>query len=382
MFNDLNFINQLDPDENHFQECYDSLIDPICNYIPIADYIVRTRNYGSNLNILNYNIRSFSANFDSFISIFDNFDSTPDILILTETWFNENSIKDIPYFNCHHTIRTSRRSGGVSVYVKDNINSRKIEQLSFCANSIEVCTVEVSSNSNIIYFISVYRPHSYFFDDFLNTLDRLLKNDLIKNRHVIVLGDFNINHLDCSNRTNSFTNCMQSFYFIPLITKPTRFSLTDTNSSSLLDQIWTNRPILSYDCGILNFDLTDHLPTFYHIPFDLNSQRNETKIKITFRIKNDFTNINFSQALMNQNWDFLDGLDINQSIKSFIDQLNLLYDKNFPIKTKYVSIKKSLSPWINDDISRLIKYRSNYYSLMQRNLVSQDENKVVKNKVN
>ena len=382
MFDPERFSDQLDPDIHHFQHCYDPLVNLICDYTSISDFNNIIRNSESNLNIVNYNIRSFSANSDSFISIFDHFDSTPDILVLTETWFKEDSLKELPHFNSFHTIRTTRRSGGVSCYVKDHLNSRQIQPLSFCREHLEICTVEVSSQRDIIYIISVYKPHCNFFDEFISELNLILKDSLLRKKKIIILGDFNINQLDPGYQTMSLNNCLQSYYFIPLISKPTRFSQIESHSASLLDQIWINKPSLSYECGILNFDLTDHLPTYCNVPFDTNNNSSTSLTKVTFRLINSVNHNNFTHALSNQNWSFLDRLDVDKAFISFINTLNSLYKQHFPIKTKYVTIKKILNPWINERISKLIKYKSYYYSLMKINIISREENKIFRNKVN
>ena len=69
---------------------------------------------------------------------------------------------------------------------------------------------------------------------------------------------------------------MQTFYFIPIILKPTRFR--DGHQPSLLDQIWTNKPPSEYECGIVLFDQTDHLPTFFALPI-ITSHKNPKQIK-------------------------------------------------------------------------------------------------------
>ena len=242
--------NLLDPDINHFDNFSDLSNVSMCNYISMSDFNRKIQNYNNGITIINFNIRSFSANFDGFISCFKNFDSIPDIMVLTETWFKENSLKEVNYFKDYHTVRSSHRSGGVSIYVKDNLNSKKMENLSFCTPFIEICTVEITTNLGIFYCVAVYRPHSDQFDDFINSINAVLEDNLIRNKHVVFLGDLNIDLLNSCDRTSSFVNCMRSFYMIPLISRPTRFSQFDSNTSTLLDQIWTNKPLSSYDCGI------------------------------------------------------------------------------------------------------------------------------------
>ena len=207
-------------------------------------------------------------------------------------------------------------------------------------------------------------------------------DNLVRNKHVIVIGDLNIDLLNSCDRTRSFVNCMQSFYMIPLISRPTRFSHTDSNTSTLLDQIWTNKPLFSYDSGIVSLDLTDHFPTFYHMPLDFTLNAKNSKIKISFRLKNEENHENFAQILTSFDWDFLDGLELNESVIYFINQLDILYQENFPLKTKYITNKKNLNPWITNDISKLIRYKSQYFNLMKMNLITREENRFFRNKVN
>ena len=62
----------LDPDNNHFDQIYNFPNISQCNYIPISDYNRKLQNSQSDLSILNFNIRSFNANFDIFMSYFQN----------------------------------------------------------------------------------------------------------------------------------------------------------------------------------------------------------------------------------------------------------------------------------------------------------------------
>ena len=87
---------------------------------------------------------------------------------------------------------------------------------------------------------------------------------------VAVAGDFNINlNLPYDSDVLELSSKLHSKYFIPVITKPTRFPPGNlTSPPSTLDQIWTNYLNLS-KYGILDFDVTDHLPTFciFDFPF-------------------------------------------------------------------------------------------------------------------
>ena len=107
-FNHENLSLSLDPDENHYHECYDIDSTEINHYLSTSDFKSRFCLKNEGLTLVNYNIRSFKHNFSNFISIFDTYESTPEILVFTETWFSSESILEIPNFFDYHTVRESR----------------------------------------------------------------------------------------------------------------------------------------------------------------------------------------------------------------------------------------------------------------------------------
>ena len=54
----------------------------------------------------------------------------------------------------------------------------------------------------------------------------------------------------------------------------------------------------------------------------------------------------------------------------------------FPIKTKILSVKHSVNPWITSDLAKLVKTKSDYFYLYKSKLISKEENNNFKNKVN
>ena len=112
----------------------------------------------NDLSIMNYNISSFSRNFDNFFSAF-NYSEMPSILVLTETWFSPGQTSEIPGYHGYHTVREGR-SGGVSIFVKNYIESRHLPEFSYASITIEICSIEIKINKQVFVIIGIYRPHS------------------------------------------------------------------------------------------------------------------------------------------------------------------------------------------------------------------------------
>ena len=108
-----------------------------------------------------------------------------------------------------------------------------------------------------------------------------------ENKHVFIFGDFNINFLPSSENNNSvnFMQLMYSYGFSSIINKPTRIN---TNSSTQIDNIFSNVYNSKSIGGILCSEVSDHLPIFltcecklrYPKSFDEFEYRKETKHNI------------------------------------------------------------------------------------------------------
>ena len=84
------------------------------------------------------------------------------------------------------------------------------------------------------------------------------------------------------------------------------------------------------------------------------------------------------EMLSLKEWSFPDCGGIPEQVSCFVD-VNEVYKKSFPIKTKYVSLKRLSNPWISSAIMKSIKTKSYYFKLNKLGLLSDDFNKRYKN---
>ena len=92
--------------------------------------------------VFNQNIRSFNQNFDS-LSIFSSeIERNIEIILLTETWFTKDSC--IEGYRGYHSYISDKIVGGVSVYVRKNIQSLCLNEFTACTEVYESCVIEVS----------------------------------------------------------------------------------------------------------------------------------------------------------------------------------------------------------------------------------------------
>lgn len=371
-----NLLSEIDPDVNYFDDLVNNSGSET-KYISNNDFGNLIKNTDL-LSILSYNIRSFHANSDYFTASFLNSQKVPSIIVLTETWFSLDSVINLPGYNSYHTVRDGR-GGGVSVFIDKKFTSKKIPSFSYSSCSIEVCTVSIFCKKEEMYIIGIYRPHSDSIENFTISLNNIL--DELGNKYSVIAGDFNKDILQSNTKIASFSNNMQSYHFLPIISKPTRFHPNDLVLPSLLDHIWINR-VKSYDSYIITADFTDHLPVFVLVQNFLSSSAdNSVGKKITFRQINDVNKQKFENLIMNFRWDSMKNSDLNLCVEIFLTKLNFFYCSAFPLKTKTISTNRSLNPWITPYITKLIKAKSTYFKLMTLGIITKAENNYFKNQV-
>ena len=90
-------------------------------------------------------------------------------------------MKDIEGYASFHSVRSGRRSGGVSVYVKKSFNSQIISQFTYVNETIEICSVKIEFSKFKLFTIAIYRPHSGSKEEFVSTLESILNSPFLRN---------------------------------------------------------------------------------------------------------------------------------------------------------------------------------------------------------
>ena len=193
------------------------------------------------------------------------------------------------------------------------------------------------------------------------------------------MGDLNINLILDSAPIRYFTNIMQSHHFIPSINRPTRF-YSNLHNPSLIDQIWFNT-LDNFSSGVIVSDITDHCPCYLKVASFNSEIVDSEKIVVKFRLHNESNISRFRQSLVDFNWNLMVVDDPGLETKLFIEKINYFYRTCFPLKTKHVR-KRYKNPWFNSKIFQLIDAKSKYFNLYRMGLVSFEDHKSFRNRVN
>ena len=142
--------------------------------------------------VVHYNIQSISNKVDLIGSELRNFN----IICLTETWLSHSTSDDslkIDEFKLYRSDQQADNYGGVCVYIKENVHSRRRTDLEIL--NIECIWVEVNIHHRIFILGTFYRPPnssvqtlSYIEDSVSLAFDSNIKD-------VFITGDFNLDTL-------------------------------------------------------------------------------------------------------------------------------------------------------------------------------------------
>ena len=128
--------------------------------------------------------------------------------------------------------------------------------------------------------------------------------------------------------TRNFVNCLYDISLIPLITRTTRFG---KSSSTLIDNIFTNKYNQNAISGILITDRSDHLPIFHIFKSEITSK----SPKFLTSSSRPLTELGLDAlraALNNTDWSFVDDCtNVNNAYTLFLERFNNLLNYNLPV---------------------------------------------------
>ena len=372
--NDLNII---DPDSNHFEANIDFQSHTMDTFLCKQDIDP------SSLKIIHHNARSLmtEGRLDEYHSIFQTLKNPFDILVFTETWLTPDKVElcNFDQFQSIHLLRPINedldfklRGGGVSIFIKNNLQFTHRQDLTVMETYIECSFIEMKFNNDKYLIGGIYRVPNTGIDKFIEKLNKIIEP--LKSSHkLILLGDYNINLLKDDKHKNDFELSLQSNYLIPTILSATRVEIKIKNnqevlSATLIDNILINYD-MKYQSGIIETSITDHYSIYIIIP-EIKKIINESN-KVQYRLNNYKCQRKFNFYL--NHYEITQVLD-NQIAESAYEQFYKIfqdsYNKSFPIKTKTVTLKDLQKPWVTETHLSQINKRDNLKKLFKKKKIN------------
>lgn len=216
-----------------------------------------------NLIIVQQNIRSLRANFDTFIAELETWTRYPDVIILTEVWINseESYLYSLSNYKSIFNCNDNYRAGGVVIYIKNDITINSHDIYTF--NSADCISVTLKSNKLNVCIIAIYRHYQKSIQAFIDELQGFImkSNNFTNERNVIMLGDLNINLLENSLAVENYKTLLACCGLESIINIPTRVTV---KSQTCIDHVFAkinNKQIITYGARVIDARITDHSMT-------------------------------------------------------------------------------------------------------------------------
>jgi len=328
------------------------------SYFNSDEFAVMLSRSEFNFHVFHFNIRSYNKNSDELCVFLEQLASRPDVIVLTETWFTEDTVSDIAGFTAYHVYRIDRRGGGVSIFVKNEYNSSSVTHLSYVGENIEICAIDVHLSQTCLRICGIYRPPDRNIRMFTDIISDMLTTTRPSD-HVMLVGDLNIDLVNPTLHEEEFITLCSAVSFVPLITAPTHVS---GDSYSCLDHIWLNQ-LMECRSGIFPVDITDHYPVFV----SMNIQRDVVgTYSKTFRDHSreslEALRCDFSRVVYDFDQRFAEyGGNIDWLTQHFCNEIYTAYNACCPIRTKCISLRRYLKPWITNDVMKCIKRKHDLF---------------------
>ena len=361
-------LRDLDPDFHFYRNHASNDLLLSCKYYHedsfndlVKEFDPKCRYFSS----IHTNIRSALKNHDNFTSYLECLDHKFPLIGYSESWLNDDN-KDtigINGYKAEHSCRKVRSGGGVSLFVKDDIECSRVEDLCLNEKNIESVFCEFDKDQfglekNVLVGV-IYRPPGTDIAEFNEIVSDLLRKLKAEKKYIHIMGDVNINliNMDKHSPTQDFVDTLLEHGMIPTISKPTRVT---KSSATLIDNIFTNlvKNSSSVFSGLLYTDLTDHFPVFF---IDTSTSLEQDESIIRKRVYSDININKFNQRLSKVDWtSVLTAKDAQKAYSSFHDIMSKLYNECFPLKEfklGYLTRK----PWLTEGMKRQIKIKNRLY---------------------
>jgi exonuclease III len=253
-----------------------------------------------------------------------------DVLCFTEHWMKEdylNLIKIEQYKLVSHFSRKKYNHGGSCIYVKNSIITKEVNCIQGLSveKDFEMSMTEVVDYDYII--VCIYRSPDSNFRIFLKNLVVVLQKIQLRNKKLLLCGDWNINFMLDNIRLQELQILLESYGMMNTVRYPTRIT---PSTESLIDVIVTDKGNPELRASVVYLGLSDHLAQIA----GMSSGKGNKKIKIVYRRQFTKNRVEeFKNLLSQETWNEVsDCSDVNLSLKAFLDNFLYSFDVAFPYK--------------------------------------------------
>ena len=292
----------------------------------------------------------------------------PDIICLSETWYDESLSQNICP-NGYHIIRKDRNEqfkhkykkqhgGGIAVLYREDLIVEYQEKFSDPVE--DIMWVKVKTQKSFWLGI-LYRPH---YSEIINEecgesiLEKNISKVTEKSSQIILTGDFNIDLRDKDQYdTTTLKNICKAYGMSQYIKKVTRFD--KKGKGTTIDHIWATPEADIVKAGTIP-GISDHLGTYCKI-----NKHPITKQKPIIKVRNfqkydaqefiTYTETKINNSAINT---CLKNKNVNSATETLLKVINESLEKFAPLKEITLNRKRKGLPWITEEIRELTEEKN------------------------
>ena len=224
-------------------------------------------NMASQFFSMHLNISSLSYHHLELYNLISSLKIKPNIIGISETRLQKGKQPitniSLPNYVYEHT-PTESGKGGTLLYTDKSIKYKLRQDLNiFEKKMIESTFIQILNKKQKNLIIGcVYKHPKHEVKDFTNNhMMPLLDKLSDENKDIMIMGDFNVNLINCNDDKNisNLLGTMLSHSTLPFITTPTRIT---RNTKTLIDNIFYNKPLNDIMSGNQRSVISDHLVQF------------------------------------------------------------------------------------------------------------------------
>lgn len=292
------------------------------------------------------NAQSLFANFDMFEELCKK--KKPKILMLSETHVTDD-FKDaeinIEGYKIERCDSNSRHTGGVIMYINDEINYKVIYRQQ--KSRTWILTIKTSNSLMNGTFSVVYKSPKEKINDFLSIIDEFCEEIIDDDDKNVIVGDFNIdvskNHKNCKR----YLECIAPHNLKQIVDEPTRINET-RRTQTIIDHILTNSNDIRFSIN-KEETVTDHFMLEIKCNIIVKKEKQkEKKWKNCWKL--------YSKEKLNEELKkikYKRDINVNEASKNLMENL-----ENVMLRlVKKKEVKKKTNKWFSTKLSLMKKLK-------------------------
>lgn len=313
-----------------------------------------------NENIIYLNVQSLFANYNSVRLLLEK--NQPAVLMCSETCLTNqinNFEVNVENYNLERCDSHSRHTGGVAVYIKENITYKILHNECYL-NNIWCLVYEIKKCDLKGVYVLLYRSPSSSMSSFLNYYEILCNDFILPTKICLTVGDFNIDISKNTTYSQLLCDIILSSGQKQIVDFYTRRTPT---SKTIIDLVVTNSP--KFKVCAINDKISDHETMQINVPVI----KNNDLVEKTYISWKNYSKAILIEILIRKNWTYVYLTNnINDRLmfvcETIVEAVKLLVET----KTIKCDIKNR---WFDDDL-RLLK-RDKNISLTKAKITNLDE---------